>query len=123
MANWLILQATLEQSTYFAMACYHASTYLKTQAHKSNVQRILLKLSWMSLTFTKVRQTSLTVPGRPRILADRAAAMGSSLLISRSSSRLEWLSIGSLAVNHGGRYSIFLLTSIFSLTLISVERH
>ena len=54
LAEWLMLQATLEQSTYFAMACYHASTYLKVQAHRPKSQRVLLRMSGAALTFTKV---------------------------------------------------------------------
>ncbi|KAK4056164.1 hypothetical protein OIO90_002895 [Microbotryomycetes sp. JL221] len=53
LANWLILQATLEQPTYVAMMCYHASTRLKLQQHRSNLQKLLLKISYVNLVLTK----------------------------------------------------------------------
>lgn len=54
LAQWLILQATTEQSTFAAMICYHLSTYLKTQNHRPGLQRSLLRASWRLLKFTEV---------------------------------------------------------------------
>ncbi|GAA5999369.1 uncharacterized protein JCM10292_001239 [Rhodotorula paludigena] len=53
MAQWLILQATTEQSTYAAMVSYHALTYLKVQDHRPKLQRRLLAIAHKLLVFTK----------------------------------------------------------------------
>ncbi|GAA5926640.1 hypothetical protein JCM10213_002408 [Rhodosporidiobolus nylandii] len=54
MAQYLILQATTEQTTYLAMVCYHISTYLRLQNHRPSLQKRLLKATWLLLSFTKV---------------------------------------------------------------------
>ncbi|KAM0787048.1 hypothetical protein ACM66B_006313 [Microbotryomycetes sp. NB124-2] len=53
LANWLTLQATLEQPTYLAMVCYHAATFLRLQGSKEQLQRTLLKWCYRSLVLTK----------------------------------------------------------------------
>ncbi|KAK4049692.1 hypothetical protein OIV83_003967 [Microbotryomycetes sp. JL201] len=53
LANWLTLQATLEQPTYFAMMCYHSTTYLRLQNSKTDRQQTLLKSCYRSLVLTK----------------------------------------------------------------------
>ncbi|GAA5835762.1 hypothetical protein JCM9279_004640 [Rhodotorula babjevae] len=53
MAQYLILQATCEQSTYAAMVLYHLVTYLKAQEHRPTLQHRLLRCSHALLVFTK----------------------------------------------------------------------
>lgn len=51
-AQSMLLQATLEQSTYLAMAAYHFSTYLPIQDHRPDLQIVCLKIAHKSLVFT-----------------------------------------------------------------------
>ncbi|GAA6001272.1 hypothetical protein JCM10207_007496 [Rhodosporidiobolus poonsookiae] len=53
LAQWLILQATTEQSTYFAMACYHLSTYYRAQGSRPTARRRLLTIAYYALRFTR----------------------------------------------------------------------
>jgi hypothetical protein len=48
----MLLQATLEQSTYLAMVAYHFSTYLRTQNHRPDLQTVCLKIAHKLLVFT-----------------------------------------------------------------------
>ncbi|ORY88610.1 hypothetical protein BCR35DRAFT_263328 [Leucosporidium creatinivorum] len=50
---YLLLQATAEQTTYLAMACYHSATLLARQNHRPDQQRRLLRISWYSLRISK----------------------------------------------------------------------
>ncbi|GAA5879713.1 hypothetical protein JCM8547_004833 [Rhodosporidiobolus lusitaniae] len=54
LADWLLLQATTEQTTYAAMACYHLYTYLTVQSHRSRLSHSLLVLSSRLLNFTRL---------------------------------------------------------------------
>ncbi|GAA6057679.1 hypothetical protein JCM3770_003837 [Rhodotorula araucariae] len=53
LAQWLILQATTEQSTYAAMVAYHYYNYLRVQNHHPLLQRRLLTFAWKVLRFTR----------------------------------------------------------------------
>lgn len=48
----MLLQATLEQSTYLAMVAYHFSTYVRIQNHRPNLQTVCLKIAHKLLVFT-----------------------------------------------------------------------
>jgi hypothetical protein len=51
---YLLLQATAEQSTYLAMACYHLATLLARQNYRPDHQRRLLRISLYSLRLTRI---------------------------------------------------------------------
>ncbi|BGO89819.1 hypothetical protein JCM10020v2_001453 [Rhodotorula toruloides] len=51
-AQYMLLQATLEQSTYLAMVAYHISTYLRTQDHRPDLQALCVKAAHKLLVFT-----------------------------------------------------------------------
>ncbi|GAA5971558.1 hypothetical protein JCM11641_000639 [Rhodosporidiobolus odoratus] len=53
MAQYLILQATTEQTTYLSMVFYHFYTYLRVQDHRPKVQRSLLRAAQILLNFTR----------------------------------------------------------------------
>ncbi|BGP38190.1 hypothetical protein JCM10449v2_002119 [Rhodotorula kratochvilovae] len=53
MAQYLIMQATCEQSTYAAMTLYHLITYFKLQDHRPALQDKLMRVSHKLLVFTK----------------------------------------------------------------------
>lgn len=53
MCQWLICQATLEQTTYLGMALYHASSCLRLQDHRPRLQKRFLRLAWILMEFTK----------------------------------------------------------------------
>ena len=54
MAQYLLLQGTLEQTTYASMVAWHASTYLRLQDHRPNLQRGLMQTAYLLMTVTKV---------------------------------------------------------------------
>ncbi|TKA55051.1 hypothetical protein B0A53_02526 [Rhodotorula sp. CCFEE 5036] len=54
MAQWLLLQGTLEQTTYASMVAWHASTYLRLQDHRPNLQRGLMQTAYLFMSVTKV---------------------------------------------------------------------
>ncbi|BGP23024.1 hypothetical protein JCM10295v2_001917 [Rhodotorula toruloides] len=51
-AQYMLLQATLEQSTYLAMFLYHFSTYLRMQDHRPDLQARCIKVAHKLLVFT-----------------------------------------------------------------------
>lgn len=53
MAQYLLLQGTLEQTTYASMVAWHASTYLRLQDHRPNLQRRLMQTAYLFMTVTK----------------------------------------------------------------------
>ncbi|GAA5947630.1 hypothetical protein JCM3775_001872 [Rhodotorula graminis] len=53
LAQWLILQATTEQTTYAAMVAYHCYNYLRVQNHRPLLQRRLLVVTHKLLRFTR----------------------------------------------------------------------
>ncbi|BGP14115.1 hypothetical protein JCM10213v2_002055 [Rhodosporidiobolus nylandii] len=53
LAQYLILQATTEQTTYLSMFLYHLSTFFRLQSHRPRVQRRLLFCAWELLRFTR----------------------------------------------------------------------
>ncbi|GAA5999377.1 uncharacterized protein JCM10292_001244 [Rhodotorula paludigena] len=52
-AQWILLHATLEQSTYAAMAAYHLYNYLRVQDHRLGMQSSLLRSAYAMLRFTR----------------------------------------------------------------------
>ncbi|TNY17102.1 Proteophosphoglycan ppg4, partial [Rhodotorula diobovata] len=53
LAQYLILQATTEQSTYASMVAYHFYNYLRVQNHRPQLQRRLLVVTHTLLRFTR----------------------------------------------------------------------
>lgn len=53
LAQYLLLQGTLEQTTYASMVAWHTSTYLRLQDHRPSLQRHLLKAAYCLMTVTK----------------------------------------------------------------------
>ncbi|GAA5862870.1 hypothetical protein JCM3774_006669 [Rhodotorula dairenensis] len=53
-AQYLILQGTLEQTTYAAMVAWHASTYLRLQGDRFILQRRLMRTAYYLMRVTKV---------------------------------------------------------------------
>ncbi|GAA5914076.1 hypothetical protein JCM8208_005134 [Rhodotorula glutinis] len=53
LAQWLILQATTEQTTYASMVAYHYYNYLRVQIHRPQLQRRLLVVTHNLLRFTR----------------------------------------------------------------------
>ncbi|GAA5992498.1 hypothetical protein JCM10908_000850 [Rhodotorula pacifica] len=54
LAQYLLLQGTLEQTTYASMVLWHTSTYLRLQDHRPGLQRHLMKTAYHLMTVTKV---------------------------------------------------------------------
>ncbi|KAG0659493.1 hypothetical protein C6P46_005130 [Rhodotorula mucilaginosa] len=54
LAQYLLLQGTLEQTTYASMVAWHMSTYLRLQDYRPNLQRRLLKAAYRLMTVSKV---------------------------------------------------------------------
>lgn len=67
MAQWLLLQATVEQSTYAAMAAYHYSKYLAVRGPDQKRQQIsFLGMSVKLLWFTRFITYPQKVSSRAR---------------------------------------------------------
>ncbi|BGP46288.1 hypothetical protein JCM10450v2_002130 [Rhodotorula kratochvilovae] len=53
LAQYLILQATTEQSTYSSMVAYHYYNYLRVQDYRPQLQQRLLRITYKLLRFTR----------------------------------------------------------------------